>query len=359
MVKKRKSTFFARVKRFLTIIQDCQFGRPSVADLARACKVSERTIFRDIRNLQSLGIVITRNEQTQRYQITSQVYLPPMELTPEEAFVILTLCQEVGRSRYFPFMDVALETAHKLLGVFPPKIADRLQPMGGLIVLQKEPVNPLDEAKPVFELLKEAIVQHRAVRVWYKSPLDPNEICTLLHPYRILFSRRSWYVIGRASLFRETRTFHLGRIRRAELTENRYQIPRGFSLERYLRNAWSMIPETGRDTNIVIRFSPLVAQNVAEVSWHKTQRIVKNEDGSILFHARVSGLNEVSWWVLGYGKEAEVISPPEFREKIREHALGLYGKYVTEEKSALKPENIASLSRMRHPLDRGAEGMTE
>ncbi|MFO1022104.1 MAG: hypothetical protein U0903_15640 [Planctomycetales bacterium] len=34
----------------------------------------------------------------------------------------------------------------------------------------------------------------------------------------------------------------------------------------------------------MIRFQPLVAQNVAEVTWHKTQEIVWNKDGTIDYH---------------------------------------------------------------------------
>ena len=30
----------------------------------------------------------------------------------------------------------------------------------------------------------------------------------------------------------------------------------------------------------------------------------------------VSGLNEISWWILGYGDQAEVLKPPELRRLI-------------------------------------------
>ena len=39
-------------------------------------------------------------------------------------------------------------------------------------------------------------------------------------------------------------------------------MPRGFSIERYLRNAWHLIPEPGADQEVVVRFQPLVARNV-------------------------------------------------------------------------------------------------
>jgi len=88
-----------------------------------------------------------------------------------------------------------------------------------------------------------------------------------------------------------------------------------------------MIPEKGRDRQVVVRFSKLVAQNVAEVHWHKTQRVALRDDGSADFHVTVSGLNEISWWILGYGDQAEVIEPPELRQLIAERAKRMAEKY--------------------------------
>ena len=134
--------------------------------------------------------------------------------------------------------------------------------------------------KPVYEQLLEAIADRRSVRIRYDSLAEEKGIVTRLSPYRLLFSRRSWYVVGRSSLHRATRTFNLGRILQMEPLDDHYQIPRGFSIDRYLRNAWHLIPEQGRDREVVVRFSKLVAQNVAEVDWHKTQRLVFRDDGT-------------------------------------------------------------------------------
>jgi proteasome accessory factor B len=134
-------------------------------------------------------------------------------------------------------------------------------------------------------------------------------------------------VIGRSSIHRETRTFHVGRIRQLEPLEESFRVPRGFSIERYLRNAWHLIPEPGPDQEVRIRFQPLVAQNVAEVNWHKTQRIDFNVDGTLDFYATVSGLREISWWILGYGDQAEVLQPKALREMVAQRARKLMQRY--------------------------------
>ena len=49
--------------------------------------------------------------------------------------------------------------------------------------------------------------------------------------------------------------------------------------------------------------------------------------GAFHFHVDVEGLSEIVWWVLGYGKQAVVLEPPELRKKIMEHAQSLVKRY--------------------------------
>ena len=60
----------------------------------------------------------------------------------------------------------------------------------------------------------------------------------------------------------------------------------------------------------------MAASKVAEVQWHKTQQCELRSDGSLDFLVTVSGLHEISWWVLGYGDQAEVIKLAKLRRLI-------------------------------------------
>ena len=134
-----------------------------------------------------------------------------------------------------------------------------------------------------------------------------------------MFSRQSWYVIGRSSFHRTTHTFSVGRVTQLEVLNDTFKIPRGFSIERYLRNAWHLIPERGPDRHVVVRFQKKVATNVAEVEWHASQRTKFRKGGTMDFHVTVSGLSEIASWILGYGDQAEVLNPPELRTMVADH----------------------------------------
>jgi proteasome accessory factor B len=57
--------------------------------------------------------------------------------------------------------------------------------------------------------------------------------------------------------------------------------------------------------------------------WHKTQKTEFEDDGSLLFRARVSGLSEIVWWILGYGDQAEVLQPKKLRLLIAQRAKNM------------------------------------
>lgn len=318
----------ARIHRLLELIGLLQAGRGYNTDgLAQACGVSRRSIFRDLDLLRQSGVPVAFDESRECYRIPGACLLPPTNFTPEEALALLVLCHELGNDRGLPFLGPARSAAVKLESTLPARLRDRLRDVIAAVRIQPAPNNPLEGRKPVYEQLLEAIAGRRNVRIRYGSLQEQKEISTRLSPYRLFFSRRSWYVVGRSSLHRSKRTFNLARIIKLEPLDDRFQIPRGFSVERYLRNAWHMIPERGRDREVLVRFDPLVAQNVAEVNWHKTQRLELRKDGSLDFHATVSGLNEISWWILGYGDQAEVLEPPALRKLVAARARRMAERY--------------------------------
>jgi predicted DNA-binding transcriptional regulator YafY len=318
----------SRIGRLVQLLGLLQAGKGHNADaLAKTCEVSRRTIFRDLEVLRQAGVPLLFDEENGSYGIPATYYLPPTNFTAEEALAVLVLCYELGTPNQLPFYEAAQTAALKLESSLPAGIRDRLRETTTAVHINMQPANRLEGQTPIYQQLLACIAARRAVRIVYDSFSDAAPIRLKLSPYRLLFSRHSWYVIGRSSVHREVRTFNVGRIQGLTLLDEPFHIPRGFSIERHLGNAWHLIPEAGADQEVVVRFSPMVARNVAEVMWHKTQRLVPREDGSLDFHVRVSGIHEISWWILGYGDQAEVLKPARLRQLIADRAGRLAEMY--------------------------------
>ncbi|MGD9648824.1 MAG: helix-turn-helix transcriptional regulator [Pirellulales bacterium] len=327
----------SRVGRLITLLVHLQSGRGhNTSTLAASCGVSRRTIFRDLELLREAGVPLWFNAEEQRFYLTGKSLLPPMSFTAEEALALVLLCHELGDDQGLPFCQPARAAALKIESALPQPLREHLRQVGAAVAIQLQQVNPLAEAEPIYQQLLAAVGGRRAVRIDYNSFAEAERITTKFHPYRLLFSRRSRYIVGRSSLHREIRTFNVGRIENLQMLDERYRLPHGFSLKRYLRNAWHLIPEPGPDVELVVRFQPLVAGNVAEVVWHPTQQLQWNDDGTLDFRATVSGIHEVSWWVLGYGDQAEVLAPAALRDLVADRAERTAAVYSSRRQGAAR-----------------------
>lgn len=320
-----------RLQRLLRLLSFLQSGRPlDSKELSELAGVSRRTIFRDLKVLQDSGVPLQYSEVRGGFAISGSALLRPVDLTLAETLALLVACQGIGDDeKGIPFLRPARPAAMKLLGNLPGHLQDHLGPLAQKVGAWIEKRAALDHAADYFEQIRDAMRLSRPIRMKYRALTEPGrgESSFVFHPYRMLFARRTWYVIGRSSLHRGIRTFHLGRIRGVEGLDGRYRVPPRFTLERHLGNAWFLIRERGKSYRVVVKFQPLVAENVAEVVWHRTQRIVPRSDGSIDFQVTVASLKEIVWWILGYGDQAEVLEPPELRDALRRHAETMHRLY--------------------------------
>jgi predicted DNA-binding transcriptional regulator YafY len=277
--------------------------------------------------LRQAGVPLVHDEEFQVYHLKNSYSIPLTNFTANEALAVLVVCHELGGIGQLPFLAPARSAAIKLEANLPDGVRQQIRGVADAIRIHFPPANPLEGQTGVYDQLLESIAKRHCVRIQYDSLHERELIRTRLSPYRMLFSRHSWYVIARSSVHRAVRTFNVGRIRGLEFTDIHYNIPRNFSLERYLGNAWHLVPEPGPNYDVRIRFSKRVAQNVAEVAWHKTQKLLWNDDGTLDFCVNVKGLNEISWWILGYGDQAQVLEPPRLRELVAGQAKRMLTHY--------------------------------
>jgi len=309
-----------RLRRLLQLVSLLQSGRPHNPDaLAERLGISRRTVFRDLNELNEAGLTVLFDEQRQGYFLPVTWRLPVEKLNVSEAVSLLLICQEMGRAEGgMPFHAAAQSAASKISRALPADLQEFAQEAVESMAIRLEPANPLSHSTEFFEQLQEAWIQRRPVRITYESASERRLISTILSPYRLFFSRRSWYVVGRSSADRAVRVYNIGRIASLLLLDSSYRIPKRFSLEKFLGDAWHLIRESGNRQHVVILFSRLVARNVAEVQWHKTQVCKFLPDERLEFRVTVDGLTEIAWWILGYGEHAEVLEPESLRRELQQ-----------------------------------------
>lgn len=322
-----------RLLKILTLLQSGGTHNPD--NLAIALDVSKRTVYRDINKLQSTGVPIEFDDTTQSYRVGPGFFLPPLQLTGDEALALAVLCDEVAQKEQIAFLGPAFRALAKIEAQLPPEIREELSAMAGHLVVRTAQSDPSSGAVDVYERMRHAIAARTALECQYETPSegpgieprDPEPF--LFEPYALLFSVRAWYAIGRHARRDAVRCLKLSRFIQVVPTEHRYTIPTDFSVESHLGNAWRLI-KGAKEHEVVLRFDPPIGETVADTLWHPTQVVEHNQDGSIVLRFTVAGLDEIVWWILSMGPSCRVVEPPSLIERVRELATRTAALYTEQ-----------------------------
>jgi predicted DNA-binding transcriptional regulator YafY len=319
----------SKVHRLLRLITLLQTRRSySASDLARELEVSKRTVYRDLNMLELAHIPYYFDQDTGGYRIRGYFFLPPINLTLTEALSILAMAGRVEDDRSIPLLGHGAKAAVKLEGALPNGIRDYV---GSVLDKMKVSLGPLADHEGLdstFDTLGRAVVDRRICMLSYHSLYDQKTIRLSIKPLKLLFMARAWYLIAYSEQHGENRTFKLSRIKELNITSRVFSKSFHVDLDNYFGNAWSMIPE-GHEYRVHLRFAPKVAKNVSEVRWHRTQKTELRSDGYLDYRVNVDGLGEITWWILGYGDQVEVISPVALRKSVVGVAKSVLSKYDT------------------------------
>lgn len=174
----------------------------------------------------------------------------------------------------------------------------------------------------VIDVLERAATGHRRAEILYRSLSGHSRKWRGLDPYTLFHRDGVWYVVGHCHVNRELRTFRLDRIAEARLGEETFSSPAEFDLESYLASAWSVFrgPEL---YEVVLRFPAELAPLVELGRHHPGEERRELEGGEVEYRVRLSHLDEIARWVVGFGGQVRVVAPEALRARVREIAEGV------------------------------------
>jgi predicted DNA-binding transcriptional regulator YafY len=73
-----------------------------------------------------------------------------------------------------------------------------------------------------------------------------------------------------------------------------------------------------------------VARYVTESSWHSSQQLTPQNDGSLLAEFDLGHTEEIKRWIQSFGKHAVVLEPEQLRTEIVDEIDALRGAYASD-----------------------------
>ncbi len=137
-----------------------------------------------------------------------------------------------------------------------------------------------------------------------------------LHPYTLAHWRQGLYLFALDIDVGRVKTYAVDRFR--AFSRDRHQnfdYPDDFNPADLVADCFGIIG--GSPQEIRLQFSRSVAPYVRERIWHHSQRVEPVGDGAIEMRMNVGLSPELEAWVLGFGPGVKVLSPIDFRDRIR------------------------------------------
>jgi predicted DNA-binding transcriptional regulator YafY len=224
-----------RADRLFQVVQLIRGRRLSTATyLAQRLEVSERTVYRDIADLQRQGVPI-EGEAGVGYRLGQGFDLPPLMFTEDEARALVASVRMAQVWQDPVLAQASLVALGKILSVLPVTARAAAQSMA--IYAPPSGLEPAVQA--TLQTLREAAQEHRKIQLVYR---DASEQMTqrTVRPLGCFYWGKVWTLAAWCETRNGFRSFRLDRmvqVQRLEGTAGQFKDESGKTLADYLRAA--------------------------------------------------------------------------------------------------------------------------
>lgn len=316
-------------------------GRPgrTATELATRLGCAERTVWRDLQILESSGVPLTNERdgrQTRWFILDGHTRSLGIPFTHHELLAL-----HFGRHLLHPldgtvFQEALQSALEKIQAGITPSALQLLSQFDQSISARTPGFKDYSRYRETIEILREAISRHRTVEIAYHSFGRDDVTSRRVDPYHLWYQFGGLYLAAYCHTRAGVLTFAVERIQRIAPCPGTFTRPADFNLEGYLAGSFGLF--RGRAAQVRLRFSRDVARYVAERQWHPTQHLDSLLTGELEMTLYVAPEIDLKRWILGWGKDVEILEPKKLRDEIRaEWLAALRGTGGRQERVTLGP----------------------
>lgn len=290
-------------------------------------KVSRRTVFNDIRDMESNHHWQVLFEEPAKiggrryYRYEDPEYsIWKNDLTPYQLAQLKSMLLMLQQFRGMPQYDRLVEVMEQLEEKYNFEIGDSDQ----VIAFDtNEYVEGLEHLSPLFE----AIIAKQPQTIVYQ-PFGKEPITRVVHPYFIKQYNGRWFLLGycKEQNYEGIINLALDRIQSLEKAPVAFVENEAVDFDEYFSDIIGVtLPKDGKVEDIVLRFTDHRLPYVLSKPMHESQRHTE-EDGDCI-RLRLIPNKEFYQKVLSFGKDVEVVAPQSVREEIKKIITEMQQKY--------------------------------
>ena len=269
-----------------------------------------------------------RDHGRKKWQVQADRNQPGLSFAFDEAIALYLARHLMEPLAGTMFWDAVQRAFRKIRATLGPQAIKYVGQFGAMFHQTKVGASDYTKKSELIDELMIGIEDRGAVFITYQSLRATEPVTYDIYPYGLAYHRGSLYLIGFAPDHREIRHWKVDRMEDAEVTPVHFQRPEDFDLREHLAKSFGVFQGDG-DVHVKVRFSASVARYVTESSWHSSQQLTPQKDGSLLAEFDLGHTEEIKRWIQSFGKHAVVLEPEQLRAEIIDELNALRVAYST------------------------------
>ena len=308
---------FDRVTAILLHLQTHKVVRAE--DLADLFRVSERTIYRDIRTLENAGVPIGA-EPGVGYYLDRAYSLPPVMFTRDEAAALLIGAKIIQNHVDEETVGEYQRAIDKVRSVLDASDRHYLDVIDKDIMVHLPRVAALSaNADKWLRDCRTALSSMQSLQIDYAARPDIGKTTREVEPVGLYFYSHHWHLIAWCRLREDYRDFRLDRISSLHILNEQFRHRDFRNLKEYLQQE----PQYDSVHEIRLRFSSEAAQFVDEQRYYFGFVDECHTEAGVEMTFLVPFLPYFAGWLMQYTDGVEILSGDELRPVIRSLLEGL------------------------------------
>jgi predicted DNA-binding transcriptional regulator YafY len=280
-------------------------------EIAEACGVDRRTVYRDLSLLNDIGVPIEQRDG--RFFLDREHYAANTRLNLNEQVALLIAMRSllVHGGQATPHLISALS---KLARGLPESIA-----VHAAYVVDAIGFNAVDRAAiALMETVTYGWAEQVRVKLWYwESGQASPGVCEFATYFIEPGRMNTLYVIGFDYNQHQIKALNLRQLARAQLLQTRYHIPKDLDRRSWLKDIrHSAGRASDTDNEVVLAFAADIVPLVRRQSGYIRHHMKFLDDHRGVVRLPVTDWNAILPWIRSWGAQVEVLEPDTLRQQV-------------------------------------------
>jgi len=218
-----------RISRLTAILTQLQTRQLLTAKyFAEKFNVSVRTIYRDISALEQAGVPIL-TEEGKGYSLMEHYRLPPIMLTENEAYALITAEQLVIKNKDASFIKDYSEAISKIKAVLKNNVNEKANLLTERVLFRQNINN--ERTSNHLSTLQFALTNSLLTEINYTDEIKKSSN-RVIEPFALINTKDNWLLLAWCRVRNAFRFFRLDRIEKLEIKIEKFE-PHKMTLQEY------------------------------------------------------------------------------------------------------------------------------